>query len=81
MLLTAAAVGLLMLASVGAAAAQQVAKAQGVELDGVELTVGSKLPYTVEIHPVPNVKNCYAIIDNHIVVVDPDTRKIVKFID
>src|SRR3954447_15709597 len=91
------AAGLLLLAGVGAAAAQDVViqpeqetvikeyvKKQplaSVKLPGVELNVGTALPDTVELHEVPNVKYSYTVIDNRTVVVDPGTRKIVKVID
>ncbi|MER8409665.1 DUF1236 domain-containing protein [Mesorhizobium sp. M1307] len=95
--LCSAAAGLLLLAGVGAAAAQDVViepqqetvikeyvKKQplaSVKVPGVELNIGSTLPDTVELHEVPNVKYRYTVIDNRTVVVDPGTRKIVKVIE
>ncbi|AZV18140.1 DUF1236 domain-containing protein [Mesorhizobium sp. M7A.F.Ce.TU.012.03.2.1] len=95
--LSSAAAGLLLLASVGSVAAQDVVitpeqdtvvreyvKKQpmaSVKLPGVELTVGTALPDTVELHEVPNVKYRYVVIDNRTVLVDPSTRKIVKVYD
>ncbi|ESW73154.1 MULTISPECIES: DUF1236 domain-containing protein [unclassified Mesorhizobium] len=92
-----AAAGLLLLAGVGAAAAQDVVitpeqdtvvreyvKKQplaSVKIPGVELNVGSALPDTVELHEVPNVKYRYVVVDNRTVLVDPSTRKIVKVYD
>ncbi|MER9689779.1 MULTISPECIES: DUF1236 domain-containing protein [unclassified Mesorhizobium] len=92
-----AAAGLLLLAEVGAAAAQDVVitpeqdtvvreyvKKQplaSVKIPGVELNVGSALPDTVELHEVPNVKYRYVVVDNRTVLVDPSTRKIVKVYD
>ncbi|MER8550195.1 MULTISPECIES: DUF1236 domain-containing protein [unclassified Mesorhizobium] len=94
--LSTAAAGFLLLAGVGAAAAQDVVidpqqetvikeyvKKQplaSVKVPGVELNVGSTLPDSVELHEVPNVKYRYVVVDNRTVVVDPGTRKIVKVI-
>src|SRR3954470_19113741 len=89
--------GLLLLAGVGAAAAEDVVitpeqdtvvreyvKKQplaSVKVPGVELNVGTALPDTVELHEIPNVKYRYVMVDNHTVLVDPGTRKIVKVYD
>ncbi|BCG96813.1 hypothetical protein MesoLj131a_56770 [Mesorhizobium sp. 131-2-1] len=94
--LTAAAAGFLLLAGIGAAAADTVViqpeqetvikeyvKKQplaSVKLPGVELNIGTALPDTVELHEVPNVKYRYTVIDNRTVVVDPETRKVIKII-
>ncbi|MDX8542065.1 DUF1236 domain-containing protein [Mesorhizobium abyssinicae] len=94
--LTAAAAGLLLLAGIGVAAADTVViqpeqetvikeyvKKQplaSVKLPGVELNIGTALPDTVELHEVPNVKYRYTVIDNRTVVVDPETRKVIKII-
>ncbi|MER9416196.1 DUF1236 domain-containing protein [Mesorhizobium sp. M0306] len=94
--LSAAAAGFLLLAGVGAAAAQDVViepqqetivreyvKKQplaSVQLPGVELNVGSTLPDTVELHEVPDVKYRYVVVDNQTILVDPGTRRIVKVI-
>lgn len=93
--LSSAAAALLLLASVGAVAAQDVVvtpeqdtvvreyvKKQSlasVKLPGVELNVGTALPDTVEFHEV--VKYRYTVVDNRTVLVDPSTRKIVKVYD
>ncbi|WP_404924867.1 DUF1236 domain-containing protein [Mesorhizobium sp. ORM16] len=95
--LTSTAAALLLLAGVGAVAAQDVVitpeqdtvvrkyvKKQplaSVNLLGLELNVGTALPDTVELHEVPNVKYRYVVIDNRTVLVDPSTRKIVKVYD
>ncbi|KAA3452213.1 hypothetical protein C7I87_02070 [Mesorhizobium sp. SARCC-RB16n] len=84
----------LLLASVGAAAAQDVVVAPeqdtviqeyvhkqplaSVEVPGVELNVGTALPDTVELREVPNVKYRYVVVHNRTVLVDPGTRKIIK---
>ncbi|AZO53672.1 MULTISPECIES: DUF1236 domain-containing protein [unclassified Mesorhizobium] len=86
----------LLLAGVGAAAAEDViiqpeqetvikeyVKKQplaSVKVPGVELNIGTALPDTVELHEVPNVKYRYTVIDNRTVIVDPGTHKIVKII-
>jgi len=95
--LSAAAAGFLLLAGMGAAAADTVViqpeqetvikeyvKKQplaSVKLPGVELNVGTALPDTVELHEVPNVKYRYTVIDNRTVIVDPGTHKVVKIIE
>jgi hypothetical protein len=93
----AAAAASLLLAGVGAAAAQDVVIAPeqdtvireyvhkqplaSVKIPGVELNVGTALPDTVELHEVPNVKYRYTVIDNRTVIVDPGTHKIIKVYD
>ncbi|MBZ9775421.1 DUF1236 domain-containing protein [Mesorhizobium sp. CO1-1-8] len=95
--LTSAAAALLLLAGVGAVAAQDVViqpeqdtvireyvKKQplaSVKVPGVELNIGSPLPDTVELHEIPNVKYRYVVVDNRTVLVDPSTRKIIKVYD
>ncbi|TIN44581.1 MAG: DUF1236 domain-containing protein [Mesorhizobium sp.] len=97
MRLTTAAAGFLLLAGIGAAAAQDVViepeqetvireyvKKQplaSVKIPGVELNIGSTLPETVELHEVPDTKYRYVVVDNRTVVVDPGTRKIIKVIE
>ena len=95
--LTSAAAGFLLVAGVGAAAAQDVIiqpeqdtvireyvtkkPLASVKLPGVELNVGSALPETVELYEVPDVQYRYVVIDDRTVLVDPGTRKIVKVYD
>ncbi|RWJ93876.1 DUF1236 domain-containing protein [Mesorhizobium sp.] len=95
--LTAAAAGFLLLAGIGAAAADTVViqpeqetvikeyvkkkPLASVKLPGVELNIGTALPDTVELHEVPNVKYRYTVIDNRTVIVDPDTHKVIKIIE
>ncbi|AZO00561.1 DUF1236 domain-containing protein [Mesorhizobium sp. M9A.F.Ca.ET.002.03.1.2] len=94
-----AAAGLVLLAGVGVATADQVIVTPeqqtvireyvdrqplaSISLLGVELNVGSTLPDTVELHPidVPDVEYRYVIVDDHTVLVDPGTRRIVQVID
>ncbi|TPM28267.1 DUF1236 domain-containing protein [Mesorhizobium sp. B2-3-4] len=86
----------LLLAGVGAAAAEDIivqpeqetvikeyVKKQplaSVKVPGVELNIGTALPDTVELHEVPNVKYRYTVIDDRTVIVDPGTHKIIKII-
>ncbi|RVA09131.1 DUF1236 domain-containing protein [Mesorhizobium sp. M7D.F.Ca.US.004.03.1.1] len=58
-------------------------KLASVSLLGVELNVGTALPDTVELHTidVPDVRNRYTVVGDHVVLVDPDTRKIVQIIE
>ncbi|TIN46238.1 MAG: DUF1236 domain-containing protein [Mesorhizobium sp.] len=94
--LSTAAAGFLLLAGIGAAAAQDVViepeqetvireyvkqPLASVKIPGVELNIGSTLPETVELHEVPNTKYRTVVVDNRTVVVDPGTRKIVKVIE
>ena len=94
---TGAAAAFLLLAGIGAAAAEDIiiqpeqdtvireyVKKQplaSVKLPGVELNVGTALPDTVELHEVPDVKYRYVVIDNRTVLVDPSNHKIVKVYD
>ncbi|WP_036262090.1 DUF1236 domain-containing protein, partial [Mesorhizobium sp. WSM2561] len=73
MRLSTAAAGFLLLAGIGAAAAQDVVIEQetvireyvkkqplaSVKIPGVELNIGSTLPETVELHEVPDTKYRY----------------------
>jgi hypothetical protein len=97
MRLSTAAAGFLLLAGVGAAAAQDVIIAPeqetvireyvekqplaSVKIPGVELNIGSTLPDTVELYEVPDVEYRYVVVDNQTVIVDPGTRRIVKIIE
>jgi hypothetical protein len=53
-----------------------------INLLGLELNVGSTVPETVELHriDVPDVRYRYVVINNHTVLVDPDTRRIVEVV-
>ncbi|MGX7873457.1 DUF1236 domain-containing protein [Mesorhizobium sp. ORM6] len=91
--------GLILLGGIGAAVADEVVvtpeqqtvireyvhkhPVASINLLGVELSVGSILPDTVELRPidVPDVKYRYVVVGDHTVLVDPGTRKIVKVID
>ncbi len=50
-----------------------------IDLPGVEINVGTRLPDTVELHAleVPDVTYQYVVIGDRTVLVDPGTREIV----
>jgi hypothetical protein len=54
-----------------------------IKLPGVELNIGSTLPDTVELHrlDVPDVKYEYVVVDGRTVLVEPQTRRIVRVLD
>src|ERR1700712_1565116 len=52
-----------------------------VKLPGVELNLGTRLPDTVELREVPNVRYRYTVVDDRTVLVDPDTHEIVQVLD
>ncbi|UDL87679.1 DUF1236 domain-containing protein [Mesorhizobium sp. PAMC28654] len=97
--LSVAAAGILLLAGVGIASAETiiikpeqetvireyVKKKPLVSLDlpGVELNLGSKLPDTVELHriDVPDVRYQYVVVGGRTYLVDPDTHEIVQEIE
>jgi hypothetical protein len=46
------------------------------------VVVGEALPQTMAVYPVPQYRQYeYAIVNNHRVIVDPATRRIVRVID
>lgn len=52
------------------------------EAADVQITVGSTLPDTVELHTldVPDVKYSYVVVGGQTVLIEPETRKIVHVI-
>jgi hypothetical protein len=54
-----------------------------LDLPGIELNLGSKVPDTVELHriDVPDVRYQYVVIGGRTYLVDPDTHEIVQEID
>lgn len=54
-----------------------------LSLPGFELNLGSRVPDDVELYSVeaPDVRYRYVVIDDRTVLVDPDTRQIVRVID
>lgn len=53
-----------------------------VEVPDLEISVGSTLPDTVELHTldVPDVSYSYVVVDGQTVLVEPETREIVHVI-
>ena len=46
------------------------------------VVVGEPLPQTIAVYPVPQYRNYeYAIVNNHRVIIDPATRRVVRVID
>jgi hypothetical protein len=52
-----------------------------VNILGLELNLGSRLPDTVELYEVPDVTYRYAVIDGQTVLVDPETHEIVQVLN
>jgi hypothetical protein len=50
---------------------------------GVEIVVGTPLPETVELYPIdePGMDYRYVIVEGRTVVVEPETREIVRILD
>jgi hypothetical protein len=50
---------------------------------GVEITVGTPLPETVELYPIdePDINYRYVIVDGRTVIVEPETREIIRVLD
>ncbi|TGR37777.1 DUF1236 domain-containing protein, partial [Mesorhizobium sp. M1C.F.Ca.ET.195.01.1.1] len=51
-----------------------------VNILGLELGVGSTVPYTVELQTVPDVQYRYAVVNDHTVLIDLGTRRVVQVI-
>jgi hypothetical protein len=89
--------GLMLIGGIGTAAAQDVIiqpeqqtvikeyvhkkPLASINLLGAELSIGSTLPDTVELHEIPDVQYRYVVVNDRTVVVDPSTRKIVEVIE
>lgn len=52
-----------------------------VNILGLELSLGSRLPDTVELYEVPDATYRYAVIDDQTVLVDPETHEIVQVLN
>ncbi|MGP2493073.1 DUF1236 domain-containing protein [Mesorhizobium sp. PUT5] len=52
-----------------------------IDILGLELSLGSKVPDTVVLHEVPDIPYRYAVVDGRTVVVDPVTHEIVDVLD
>ena len=55
--------------------------AASINILGLELSLGAKVPDTVELREVPDVKYRYAIINDRTVLIDPETHEIVEVLD
>ncbi len=89
--------GLALMAGLSAAAADEVIvtpeqqtvvkeyvhkhKVASVNVLGLELGLGSTVPDTVELQTVPNVQYRYAVVNDHTVLIDPSTRKVIQVIE
>ncbi len=56
-------------------------KVASVNVLGLELGLGSTVPDTVELQTVPNVQYRYAVVNDHTVLIDPSTRKVIQVIE
>jgi hypothetical protein len=54
-----------------------------ISILGLDLSIGSTLPDTVELHQVevPDAQYEYTVVNDHTVLVDPTTRRIVQVIN
>jgi hypothetical protein len=54
-----------------------------IDLPGVELSIGTSLPETVEVHRIdqPDVIYSYAVIGGKTYLVEPETRKVVYILN
>ncbi|MGB3643713.1 MAG: DUF1236 domain-containing protein [Mesorhizobium sp.] len=55
--------------------------AASINILGLELSLGAKVPDTVELHEVPNVPYRYTVINGQTVLVDPETHEIVEVLN
>jgi hypothetical protein len=55
--------------------------AASINILGLELSLGAKVPDTVELHEVPDVRYRYAVINDQTVLVDPETHEIVEVLN
>jgi hypothetical protein len=88
--------GLALMAGIGVAAADEVIvtpeqqtvvkeyvhkhPVASVNVLGLELGLGSTVPDTVELREVPDVQYRYVVVNDHTVLVDPQTRRVVQVI-
>lgn len=52
-----------------------------VNILGLELNLGARVPETVVLHEVPDVDYRYAVVDDRTIVVDPVTHEIIDIIE
>jgi hypothetical protein len=55
--------------------------AASINILGLELSLGTKVPDTVELYQVPDVTYRYAVINGQTVLVDPQTHQIVQVLN
>lgn|SRR6185312_8295736 len=55
--------------------------AASINILGLELSLGSKVPDTVVLHEVPDVSYRYAVINDQTVLIDPETHEIVEVLN
>ncbi|MHA6685120.1 DUF1236 domain-containing protein [Mesorhizobium sp. A556] len=55
--------------------------AASINILGLELSLGAKVPDTVELREVPNVPYRYAVINDQTVLIDPETHEIVDVLN
>ena len=88
--------GLALMAGIGIAAADEVIvtpeqqtvvkeyvhkhPVASVNVLGLELGLGSTVPDTVELQQVPDMQYRYVVINDHTVLVDPQTHRVVQVI-
>lgn len=52
-----------------------------VNILGLELNLGARVPETVVLHEVPEVDYRYAVVDDRTIIVDPVTHEIIDIIE
>src|SRR4051812_6900285 len=52
-----------------------------INILGLELSLGGKVPETVVLHELPDIPARYTVIDGRTVLVDPDTHEIIQILD
>lgn len=55
--------------------------AVSLKLPGFEFNIGSTVPDAVELREIPDAQYRYVVVDGRTVVVQPETRRIVKVLD
>jgi hypothetical protein len=55
--------------------------AASINILGLELSLGAKVPETVELHEVPDVSYRYAVVNGQTVLVDQETHEIVQILN
>ncbi len=55
--------------------------AASINVLGLELSLGEKVPDTVELYEVPDVPYRYTVINDRTVIVDPETHEVIEVLD